>query len=191
MALGTIGAMAALASIPYVVEGGKKLWSEFSDPLEGTMHSGAGRAQSDALHKKLTEGLTGQIADVKGAAGSALGASLATHQGTGLTGFSPVGMAQAQQGEVIGRRAITDLEQQLMGLETQRFNDLIAKAESNVTQILGQFEYSKQRGEVLRNMAQDTSLTEAEREVYRNAASMYGNAPQVQSEQQGSWNMGM
>lgn len=162
------------ASIPYVVEGGKKLISEFTPAIDTSgLSMSAQRKEEDELFQQGLADYARQISDLEGSVGSALGASLAASQGTGLSGMSGINFMRGLQGEAAIQGQVGNLQTAMQNLRTQRAGDIRSQAQQNITGILTAQEGSKQRGELLRGYA-DAATTDAEREMYMNAARMYG-----------------
>lgn len=168
--MATLAAAAAAAAVPYVIEGGRKLWSYDWDGepniAQDSADLGPQRAEGNRLQEMQEAGLREQIGTAEGITGAAIGASLAGQQGTGLTGLSGINMAQAQQGEVLAQKQIGGLKQDLLNLQVARHNDIMSAARDNVRDILRDHEYSTQRYQSLDALAHSTGLSDAERSYY-------------------------
>ena len=176
MAIGaTIAAAAVAASIPYVIEGIKYAWNESGDSglEDADINLTAQNAEQARLYDAQAGGIQEQIERAKGATGMAIGANIAGQAGRGTAGLSGVSLAQSQQGELMASGRIGDLNQDLLNLQVNRHNDLMAGAQANVTNILGQHGSRNARGDLLGSY-KDAATTDAEREFYRNAAQQYG-----------------
>jgi hypothetical protein len=171
----TIAAAAAAAAIPYVIEGGKKLYSEYgaADIPQDALDFSAERAEGNRLQSMQEQGLQEQIQQAEGITGAAIGGSLASQQGTGLMSLSGVNMAQAQQGEVLAQKQIGGLKQDLLNVQVSRHNDLMSQADQNIDNILKQHRFSKQRNQALTALSNATGITPAERSRYLAAAAQY------------------
>ena len=162
------------ASIPYVVEGGKYVINQMKDPIDTSgMSMSAQRKEEDELFQQGLADYTRQISDIEGSVGSALGASLAAGQGTGLSGMSGINFMRGLQGEAAIQGQVGNLKTAMQNLRTQRANDIRSQAQQNITGILTAQEGSKQRKELLEGYA-NAATTDAEKEMYMNAARMYG-----------------
>ncbi len=162
------------ASIPYVVEGGKRLYSEIGDsgidPNSFSMTDQ--RKEEDDLFQQGLADYGRQISDLEGSVGSALGASLASGQGSGLQGMSGINFMRGLQGEAAIQGQVGTIQTAMQNLRTQRAGDIRQQATQNIQGILAQHEQPRQRREALLGYA-NAATTDAEKEMYTNAAGMY------------------
>lgn len=171
MAIGaTIAAAAAAAAIPYIIEGGKKLWSLDwgGDPniAKDSVDFTKQREEENRLMGLQEKGIQDQIDRAKGSTGMAIGRSLSDQWGSGLAGLSGVNMAQAQQGELLASKQIGDLNMDLTNLQVARHNDLMEAAQRNIDGVMRDHEYSTQRYQALDALANARGASEAEKSLY-------------------------
>ena len=163
------------ASIPYVVEGGKYLFSgdAFQDENPMQMSMSAQNQEEDELFKQGLADYTRQISDLEGSVGSALGASLAAGQGSGLSGMSGINFMRGLQGEAAIQGQVGNLQTAMQNLRTQRAGDIRQRAQGNITAALTANESKTARRKAFEDLA-GAATTDAERELYTNAGAMYG-----------------
>ncbi len=170
------------ASIPYVVEGGKYLFSgdafqDIGDAFGGgnpmQMSMSAQNQEEDELFKQGLADYTRQISDLEGSVGSALGASLAAGQGSGLSGMSGINFMRGLQGEAAIQGQVGNLQTAMQNLRTQRAGDIRQRAQGNITAALTANESKTARRKAFEDLA-GAATTDAERELYTNAGAMYG-----------------
>ena len=110
-----------------------------------------GQAEASAPYEQY---LSEELNRLAMASGRASGAELASQQGVGLTGFSPINRLQAQQGEVFAEQAAGGIRREQAMHPMQRFAEQQQAARGDIESILANYSGAKARSSRIARLGQ-------------------------------------